>query len=82
MLFRIKTITEPQGYRCDVTIEETDGSSVPTGRKWTLPFDTNKKDWAELKGRFKNEIAKDDAANATITQLTTEANDANLTTFP
>lgn len=78
-MFRIKTITEPSGFRCAVTIEEIDASSKPTGREWTEPFDTKKKDWAELKDRFKKRIQADDAKDTVITTLISEANSANLT---
>lgn len=78
-MFRIKTITEPQGSRSQVTVEETDASSVPTGREWTEPFDVLKKDWVELKGRFKKRIQADNAKDVVITTLVGEANAANLT---
>ena len=79
-MFRIKTITVPQGGRSQVTIEETNAQSEPIpGREWTEPFDVNKKDWEELKARFAVEIGKDDAKDAEMITLTTEANEAELT---
>ena len=81
-MFRIKTITPPQGNRSFVTIEETDAALKPTGREWLEPFDVQKKDWAELKARFIKRIAASDAVCAEITTLTIEANDAKITTFP
>ena len=81
-MYRVMTMTEPQGNRCNVTIEEVDVQSNPTGREYTEPFDTKNKDWAGLKERFKKRIAADDAKTTVITELIDEANDAKLTTFP
>ena len=80
-MFRIKTITEPTGNRCNVTIEETDILGKPTGREFTEKFGTVDKDWAELKKRFEKAIADDDTKNAKITDLITEANNAGLTSI-
>ena len=79
MAFRIKTITEPKGNRCSVTIEEIDVTSNPTGREFTLPFSVVDKDWAGLKQRFKKVIEKDNTRIAKINTLRTEAENANLT---
>ena len=79
MAFRLKTITEPKGNRCYVTIEEIDVTSNPTGREFTEPFSTINKDWLGLKQRFKKAIEKDNTRIAKINILRTEAENANLT---
>ena len=79
MAFRLKTITEPKGNRCRVTIEEIDVTSNPTGREFTEPFSTVNKDWAGLKQRFKTTVKKDNTRIAKIEALRTEAENANLT---
>lgn len=80
MAFRIKRITDADKPRAYVTIEETDAQGEPIpGREWTEPFDTQKKDWAQLKQRFKDKIKKADDKATAITALITEGNDASLT---
>lgn len=80
MAFRIKKITDAQKPRAQVTIEETDAQGDPVpGRSWTQNFDTQKKDWANLKLRFKKRIKEDDDESTVATNLITEGNNAALT---
>lgn len=80
MAFRIKKITDADKPRVRVTIEETDAQGNPiTGRVWTENFDTQKKDWPQLKQRFKARIKEDDDKATAATNLITEANNAALT---
>ena len=79
MAFRLKTITEPKGNRCYVTIEEINETGDPTGREFTEPFSVVDKNWPELKQRFKAAINKDNTRIAKINILRTEAENANLT---
>lgn len=80
-MFRIKTITEPKGNRCVVTIEEVDLTGEPIGRDFSEKFGTVDKNWDELKERFKKAIAKDNAKNAVRETLIEEANNADLTSI-
>ena len=79
MAFRIKTISDPQGNRCDVTVEEIDAQGNPTGRERSerlglLPIP----DWAGLKTHFEKYFKEDDARIAAIETLRTEADDAKV----
>lgn len=78
-MYRIKRITNAAKPRAYVTIEELDAQDKPTGRTWTEPFSTEKKDWAELKERFKDRIKESDDETTANINLTTEGNDASLT---
>ena len=80
MPFRIKTIKDADKPRAIVTVEETDAQGDPIpGRVWTEPFDTIKKDWAQLKLRFRKRIKDGDDKAIAATILTNEGNNAGLT---
>lgn len=80
MAYKIKKITDADKPRAKITIEETDAQGDPIpGRVWTENFDTQKKDWAQLKKRFKTRIKVDDDEATAATNLITEANNAALT---
>lgn len=80
MAYRIKTVTDADKPRARVTIEQTDLQGKPiAGREWTENFDTQKKDWPQLKLRFKARIKADDDKAIAVTNLITEGNNASLT---
>lgn len=57
MRYEVIKVTEKSPVQASVTvIEKTDGG-VPTGNEKTLKYDTQKKDYAELKKRFETEFA-------------------------
>ena len=80
MAFRIKTIRDAHKPRAKVTIEQTDGQGNPIpGREWTENFDTQQKDWPQLKQRFKDRVQADNTKAQAVTDLTDEANNEGIT---
>ena len=79
MAWKIKTIKDEDKPRAYVTIEEVDGQGNAIGRVLTEPFDMQKKDWPELKARFKARIDAEASKNAAIVAIISEGNDAKLT---
>ena len=80
MRYEVKSAKQVAQYRANVTVMEKTDAGVETGREWTEPFDTQKKDFAELKGRFATRIQDDNSRDAAEAGLITELKNAGLET--
>ena len=81
MRYEIASAKQERPNRALVTVIEKTDTGVATGGQWTLPFDIQKKDFAELKSRFKAIILADTKKNTNKLALIAEMKNAGLETM-